>query len=243
MAHYKNVVSVMLVGAALLLSACTTTSQVAGVNFTPPSGAYRLLVLEPDVQVGLLTAGGAVEPRADWSQQARENVLRAITNQQAGRGGETRVAATVGDVGHDPAAVTELIRLHQAVGAAVIVHKYFGVQLPTKRNQFDWTLGQTAVQLGQNTGYDYALFLRAQDTFSSGGRVALQMAGFLACAVGVCVAPGGGQQSAYASLVDLRTGQVVWFNTLASTVGDIRTQDGADKLVNTLLDKMKPGKG
>jgi hypothetical protein len=243
MAHYRTAVSVMVIGAALLLTACTTTSQVAGVNFTPPSGAYRLLVIEPDVQVGLLTAGGGVEPREDWSLQARENVLRAVATQQAGRGGETKVAATVADVGHDPAAVTELIRLHQAVGAAVIVHKYLSVQLPTKRNRFDWTLGQSAVQLGQSTGYDYALFLRAEDTFSSGGRVALQMAGFLACAVGVCVAPEGGRQSAYASLVDLRTGEVVWFNTLASSVGDIRTQDGADKMVKALLDKMKPGKG
>jgi hypothetical protein len=54
--------------------------------------------------------------------------------------------------------------------------------------------------------------------------------------------PTGGQQFAYASLVDLKTGQVVWFNTLAATVGDIRTPDGAKKMVDGLLSTMKPGK-
>jgi hypothetical protein len=52
----------------------------------------------------------------------------------------------------------------------------------------------------------------------------------------------GGQQVAFASLVDLKTGQVVWFNTLASSVGDIRTQEGADKMVKTLLESMSNGK-
>jgi hypothetical protein len=60
--------------------------------------------------------------------------------------------------------------------------------------------------------------------------------------VGVCIAPVGGQQIAFASLVDLKTGKVVWFNMLSSTVGDIRSPEGAEKMVATLLDKMKPGK-
>lgn len=63
----------------------------------------------------------------------------------------------------------------------------------------------------------------------------------MGCMVGVCIMPGGGQQAAFVSLVDLHTGQIVWYNYLASTVGDIRTQDGADKVVHDLLDKMKAG--
>ncbi len=97
---------------------------------------------------------------------------------------------------------------------------------------------------------DYALFLHAEDSFASTGRVALQVLGIAGCAVGFC-APniGGGGQFAYASLVDLRTGEVVWFNVLqASTpiagikMGDIRTADGAAVMVERLLNRMKPGK-
>lgn len=53
--------------------------------------------------------------------------------------------------------------------------------------------------------------------------------------------PAGGQQAAFVSLVDLHTGQIVWFNQRGSSVGDMRTPDGADKVVAGLLEKMKPG--
>ena len=51
----------------------------------------------------------------------------------------------------------------------------------------------------------------------------------------------GGRQAAFASLVELKTGRIVWFNALASSVGDIRTADGANRMIASLLDRMKPG--
>ena len=90
---------------------------------------------------------------------------------------------------------------------------------------------------------DYALFLHAEDSFASTGRVALQVLGIAGCFVGFC-APnmGGGSQFAYASLVNLRTGEVVWFNVLQSRIGDIRTPEGAAVMVERLLGRMKPGR-
>lgn len=231
----------LLTALALVLSGCAVTRQVADSEFRPPDGDYRLVVVQPDISVGILTAGGAIEPQEEWTKQARENVLKALTSQQSARGGQTKVAATRADAGGDPALVSDLIELHKAVGTSIQMHKYGMLPLPTKKDRFDWTLGERAIAFGTSAHYDYALFLRAEDSFSSGGRVALQVAGFLTCFVGVCVAPAGGQQVAYASLVDLKTGNVVWFNVLTSGVGDIRTPDGARKMVFSLLDQMKPG--
>ncbi|QNN65759.1 hypothetical protein H9L12_04165 [Sphingomonas rhizophila] len=147
--------------------------------------------------------------------------------------------------------IAELERLHNAVGNSIALHKYMGYGLPTKRGRgLDWTLGEDAVKLGQRSGYDYALFMYAEDNFASTGRVALQVLGIAGCFVGFC-APnvGGGGQFAYASLVDLRTGKVVWFNIVQAgsqiagiKMGDIRTEAGAAQLVDRLLDRMKPGK-
>lgn len=233
----------LLAGAALVsLVACTSTRQVADSGFQPPQGDYRMIVLQPDISVGLLTAGGMVEPREDWTEQARVNVLKALDEMHAARGGGTKVARTREEAGWDTARIADLVRLHEVVGASIALHKYLGATLPSKKDRFDWTLGGDAVEFGRATRFDFALFLHARDSFSSGGRAALQVAGFLGCAVGVCVLPAGGQQSAYASLVDLGTGQVVWFNTLASTVGDIRTPEGAEKMVKALLGNMKAGK-
>ena len=79
------------VGLALLasvaLAGCVQTRQYADVEFTPPQGDYKLLVMRPDVSVGSVTTGGMVEPRADWTEQARANFLAALRAQQAERGG------------------------------------------------------------------------------------------------------------------------------------------------------------
>jgi hypothetical protein len=229
---------------ALALGGCTTTKQVRDLGFRPPEGSYRMIVMRPDVSVGLLTAGGTIEHREDWTEQARANLLAALGTQQAGHGGTVKIAATRAETGADPLLVADLDQLQGAVDQAIALHKY-GVAtmaLPTKKGVFDWTLGEGAVRFGQATGYDYALFLHAEDSFSSSGRVALQAVSLLGCAVGVCLMPHGGQQVAYASLVDLKTGRVVWFNMLHASVGDIRTPEGAATMVTRLLDRMKPGK-
>jgi hypothetical protein len=242
---------VLISASALALGGCVQTKQIADVEFAPPQGDYSLLVMRPDVQVGLLTTGGMVEPRADWTEQARGHLLAALTAQQAGRGGKTRILETREGIAGVPAeTVANLERLHNAVGASIALHKYMGAELPTKRRQgIDWTLGEEAVKFGRATGMDYALFLHAQDSFASSGRVALQVLGIAGCVIGFCAPQGGGGQSAYASLVDLRTGEVVWFNVLQTNsslpgvqFGDIRTPEGAVQMVERLLGRMKAGR-
>ena len=240
------------IAAALTLSACVQTKQYADVQFTPPAGDYKLLVMRPDVTVGSVTTGGMIEPRADWTETARAHLLAALRAQQGSRGGNVLILERRDALpGVEAETVAELERLHQAVGSSIAFHKYSGRYLPTKRGKgLDWTLGEDAVALGRKTGMDYALFLQAEDSFASTGRVALQVLGIAGCAVGFC-APniGGGGQFAYASLVDLRTGDGVWFNVLQAgtqiagiKMGDIRTADGAAVMVERLLGRMKPGK-
>src|SRR5947209_13485278 len=79
----------LAVGASL--SGCVQTKQYADLQFTPPSGDYKLLVLRPDVTVGSLTTGGMVEPRADWTDQARTSIVQALRAQQAARGGNVTI--------------------------------------------------------------------------------------------------------------------------------------------------------
>ena len=238
-------------GASVALAGCVQTRQVADVQFEPPQGNYSLVVMRPDVQVGSVTTGGLFEARADWTEQARANLLRALAQQQAGRGGRTTIAETRESIrGMDARAVADLERLHNAVGNSIALHKYVpGNELPTKRRGIDWTLGEQAVKLGRATGADYALFLSAQDSIASTGRVAMQVLGIAGCFIGFCVPQGGGNQFAYASLVDLKSGEVVWFNVLQTgsqlpgvEFGDIRTPEGAAQMVDRLLGRMRAGR-
>ncbi|MBA3578115.1 MAG: hypothetical protein H0W39_11000 [Sphingomonas sp.] len=240
------------VAASITMSGCVQTRQYADLQFSPPQGDYKLLVLRPDVSVGSVTTGGMTEPRADWTDAARANIVAALRAQQAERGGKMLVAEKRGDIPNvDPDTVAEIERLNYIVDQSIVLHKYLGVYLPTKRGKgLQYTLGKDAVDFGQKTGFDYMLFLHAEDSFASRGRVALQVLGIAGCFVGFC-APniGGGSQLAYASLVDLRTGEVVWFNVLRAgtqiagvNLGDIRTQEGAAQMVERLLGRMKPGR-
>jgi hypothetical protein len=49
------------------------------------------------------------------------------------------------------------------------------------------------------------------------------------------VGVGGGAQVGYATLVDMETGQVLWFNLLARASGDLRAADKAAESVGALL--------
>ena len=44
-----------------------------------------------------------------------------------------------------------------------------------------------------------------------------------------------GVQTGYASLIDLNTGRVVWFNRLMRPSGDLREPDKADETIDALL--------
>jgi len=233
------------------MSACVQTRQFADVQFTPPQGDYKLLVLRPDVTVGSLTTGGMVEPRADWTDQARSNIVAALRAQQASRGGRVQFIEHRTELpGVTADEIADVERLNYAVAESIVIHKYLGDYLPTKRGKgLDWTIGEDAVRLGQKTGYDYALFMHAEDQVASTGRIALGVIGLAGCFVGFC-APnvGGATQLDYASLVDLKTGEVVWFNVVQAgsqvpgiKFGDLRTPQGAEQMVERLLGRMKPG--
>jgi hypothetical protein len=238
--------------ASVALSGCVQTRQFADVQFTPPAGVYKLLVLRPDVTVGSITTGGMVEPRADWTEQARRSIIEALKAQQAGRGGKLTIVEHRNEVpGVTAQELADMERLNFVVDQSIVLHKYLGEYLPTKRGKgLDWTLGQDAVKLGQKSGYDYALFLHAEDQVASGGRIALGILGLAGCFIGFCAPNVGGQQQLdYASLVDLKTGEVVWFNVVQAgsqipgiKFGDLRTPQGAAQMVDRLLNRMKPGR-
>ena len=81
-----------------------------------------------------------------------------------------------------------------------------------------------------------AQFVFTNDAYGDAGRKAAQAAGMLGCLIGVCVMVPSGVHVGYAGLVDLSTGDVVWFNTDLAMGGDPREVDGAEKRVGQLMD-------
>ena len=82
---------------------------------------------------------------------------------------------------------------------------------------------------------DYALFVYYRDYQASGGRVGMAI---LAAALNVALY--AGHQGGFTSLVDLKTGKVVWYNNVAASAGDLRTDGGAKKIVGQLFEGLNP---
>lgn len=211
------------------LAACTTTStRVADTTANKPPAGSQILLLEPKVELGLLTASGLTEPRADWSKTAKSNLALEIEAQLKTRSHGFKMI--------DPEAAMEgrtgqLLLLNGAVGQSIILFNYSGVTLPTKGKAFDWTLGEGVKALADQHGAQYALFVNAKGNYASGGRVAASI-GMAMLGVSVPL----GQQQVMASLVDLKTGKVAWFNVaVAGPNADMREPQGAKSLAESLL--------
>ena len=146
--------------------------------------------------------------------------------------------------------LADVERLNFVVDESIVVHKYLGDYLPTKRGKgLDWTLGADAVRLGQKTGYDYALFLHAEDQVASTGRVALGVLGAGGLHRRLLRAQRrrrGAARLCLAGRPQDRRGRVVQRGPRGSQVpgikfGDLRTPQGAAQMVERLLGRMKPG--
>ncbi|MEO8161077.1 MAG: hypothetical protein ABI588_06640, partial [Arenimonas sp.] len=126
----------------------------------------------------------------------------------------------------------QILRLNEAVSVSVLAYTSPGNQLATKRGKrLDWTLGPGVEELRKASGADYALFTYIRDSYTSEGRKALRVAALLLLGGDI----GGGRQVGVTTLVDLRTGQVVWFNFLAKQTGDLRDATGAQQTAERML--------
>ena len=200
------------------LGGCVQTRQYANVEFTAPQGDYDLIVMRPVVEVGTVTAGGLVQPNAEWSQQARSHLLDSLRRYQTERGGRTVFLENrAGLEGVPPETVANLERLFIAVGNSIILHRYMGADLPTKRGRgLDWTLGEDAVAFGRPPAWNMRCSCIAEDSIALDRADRAQIVGIAGCVIGFARRRRGGQ-AAYASLVDLRTGEVAWFNILQTS--------------------------
>lgn len=225
---FRAVVVVALCG---FLSACATQTFKTTENLNWDSTKHKVLLMPMDVRLSELSAGGVLEPKADWTLEAEKHITAAVN--EFFRTERSVNLATTDDWVKQAELPIQLVKLHEAVGGSIALHAYLPqLKLPNKGDKFDWTLGSDAKILKDHYGADYALFLFVRDSYTSAGRAAVIVIGAI---FGVGIP--GGQQVAFASLVDLDTGDVVWFNRLARGAGDLRTAGPAKDTVKLILDK------
>jgi hypothetical protein len=213
---------------ALAASACVPAQKVAKVERLATQWEKpRVLLMPPDIKFSAMTASGMLEPQADWTQAARENFLAGVA-----AFAELREVELVRMPENATLSETDLAleRLHAVVGPTILINHFGEQKLPTKGGQFDWSLGPSVASLREHYDADYALFSYYRHTQATGGRIAMMV---LFAAAGVAIPTGG--QGGFGSLVDLNTGDIVWFNNVPVGTGDLRTPEGAATVVQRLF--------
>jgi hypothetical protein len=190
-----------------------------------PAGS-KLLIVPADMELFSISAGGVLEPKADWTEAAQKHYKAALAARREQLGAN---AVELQDAELDEFA--ELNALQRAVAEAVFVHHTgMGMRLPTKNERLDWSLGDAVKPLKAKTGADYALFTWIRDSYASGERKATMIALALLGAISI-----GGEQIGYASLIDLNSGRVVWFNDVRRMTGNLRDEKAAMETVEALF--------
>ena len=218
---------------ALVLSLCSAIGTAHAADNLAPGFSTRatnskLLLVPVDMELFSISGGGVQEPRADWTEAAGKHFNAALDARKPLLG-TNLVTITEQDV--DAEALGDINALHGAVAGAVFLHHRMGaLKLPTKNGQLDWSMGEAVQALRAKTGADYALFTWIRDSYASAERKAAMV---VMAILGVGLP--GGAQIGYASLVDLNTGRVVWFNDLRRASGDLREEKAAAETLETLL--------
>jgi hypothetical protein len=117
----------------------------------------KIVLMAPDIEVSLLTAGGVLEVRQDWTEAARTSVFAALSAAQAQQGAQLVVdgdalgvsadASNVQKIGLTPEARADLLHLHEVAGQSALLHRVKKpFALPNKSKNFDWTLGSDTVK-------------------------------------------------------------------------------------------------
>jgi hypothetical protein len=222
-----------LFAALILFNGCATSAYKRHPELSLKKETKRIVLMPMDIQLSTITAGGVLKPEAEWTANARQYVEGCLKEEMSEKGVRLISAGENGGVELDNEEVEiqiQLVKLHEAVGYSILLHQYIpALKLPAKET-FDWSLGPEAVLLNERYEADYALFVYLRDSYASAGRVVLFI---FAAALGVGIPMG--QQVGFASLVDLATGDVVWFNRLAREVGDLRKPEPAADSVELLL--------
>jgi len=215
----------------LTLLALSHPAAAQSKNRAPGFEALRkeatVAIIPTDIELFEISAGGVLEPKADWTEAALKHFKAALLKREATLGLTTSELSE-----KDADDVAEVNALHAAVARSIALH-HFGLasfHLPTKEGKLDWSLGESVRQIKEKTGADYALFSWVRDSYASGERVAMMLGLAL---LGAQVR--GGSQVGYSSLVDLNTGQVLWFNRLVRGTGDLREAEKADDTLDALL--------
>ena len=220
----------------LALAGCSTPTTYLARPLAEPENPRlpkRVLVVPPDVNVVEVTVGGVGEKDAQWSRQAKDNLLAAL-RAQAGKGNLFELVAMPEITQEEK----DVLDAHAAMFELVAANaSEYGLSTDSfwknRASQLRYTVGPGLAFLAEKSGAEAALFISAEDAVSTGGRVAVLLATILLFGM-PALTPGYSYLAA--GIVDLASGDLLWHNfdwNIARR--DLRKAQDADGLLTEVF--------
>ena len=189
-----------------------------------------------DIKINRLTAGGVEEYLGDDTQKAKTLVMDAIRQELGVSHSVHFTDFDIASLGESRKAfVREQQGMFNAVSYSIIDHTYAPDSIfKDKLKNFDYTLGSELSQMAKLTDAQMVLFCSGRNYIWTAGRTALYI--FASAMVGQSAnafVPVGNEYL-LVSLVDMQTGDVIWFNVVFMP-GDMRNKEVVQKVVKKML--------
>jgi len=213
--------------------------------------AIRTITLvPPKVAVYKMSSGNTEEEVQEWTDAAHASVVAAVEAEVAelGRtyvpyaGGsgplvDHRLDAPAASMRGERSDAEDSWLLFEAANLAIMRHTYDPLHLfPTRMKDFGYTLGPEASALLGDTVADAFLLIIAVDHIPSRDRQALVAAGLAMTAVtGAYGGPAATPAKLTLAMVESKTGNILWFNTLSLPLSDLRDEKTDRVLVDMVM--------
>lgn len=201
----------------------------------PRAAVKRIVMLPVEFTVYQKSVAG-VEAVPDWTENAKF-ALGDASIKMLQQDDRFQVMALPQIDGETQGLLREHVELFKIIGNTVTsMLQYGGKAWAEKRANFDYTLGDGLGFLADASGADYAFLLAGAQIAQTGGAVFLELLITAAGGYG-----GGGGTFVFAGIVDLRSGDVKWFNHRAGaqvfgmTGTDVRKPETALEVVRQMF--------
>jgi hypothetical protein len=195
----------------------------------------KVLLLPVEIRVHEVSAGGVAEKVDAWSDIASGNAVRYVKSVATGRSAFELVESPALSP-EDTAQLDQHIALYEVVAGSAYLARASPIGVWKERaKNFDYTLGPGLEPLAERTGIDAAMIVIGSDYISTAGRKAAMVMGVLVGALaGAVIVPQGGISFVSVGVVDMRTGNLLWFGTDQSSATDFRNE----RDLHQMLDRM-----
>lgn len=227
--------------ALVMLASCAGPAKNASVHKsiadkTEKPMPRKILLLPPDIRVHEVSAGGVVEKVDDWTASANAHAMKAVREIGSSRKiFELRDAPALSDA--DKGTLDQHLALYELVAASADFSRSGPFAPWRERAQnFDYSLGPGLKELCERSDMDAALIIIGSDYISSAGRKAQMALGVLAAALmGVAVIPQGGISFVSVGVLDMHSGDLLWYSTNRGPQNDLRQEEQVRAILERLF--------